>query len=58
MKPGSLVVCVYQPRSTGIIIRESKDYLAMVDNKAYRWWDVWIDNKIIVESEVYLALVE
>ena len=58
MKPGSLVVRVYLPRSTGIIIRESKDYLAMIDNHTSRWWDVWIDNKIIVESEVYLALVE
>ena len=65
MKPGSLVTCEYHPKIFGIILKEVKRLNSWGEswgepafgNKIYQWWDVWIDNKIIVESEVYLRLI-
>lgn len=71
MKPGSLIVMLRFSRlnALGVIIRKSsyKD-IGVFDSKSesemftsvwrpHQWWDVWIGNKIIVESENYLKLI-
>ena len=64
MKPGSLVMfCpsstnyLRTPKMLGIIIREAKEYAKFVGSP-HRWWEVWSDNKIIIDMEECIKLVE
>ena len=57
MKPGSLVVHLGTfPNVLGIILRESNKY----NYNNYPWervWEMWCNNKIIVEVESCLKLI-
>ena len=58
MKSGSLVIMHIfpHPKALGIILREAKSNIQW--GMLYMWWEVWSDNKITVESERFLILVE
>ena len=65
MKPGSLVVSEYHPNILGIILKEVKRLNSWGEpwgepafgNKIYQWWEVWIDNKVVVIVDSRLSLI-
>lgn len=59
MKPGSLVILNDEdPIIFGIIIRKSIKLISPHNPYSDHWWEVLRNNKIIVELEEYLKLVE